>query len=73
MPYFNQLPNVYVSEGITSSENYKYRLVKNLFRRTISRDALDQYTTFFENYSIRDGDTPSSLADAICGEVLYHR
>lgn len=69
MGYFNRLPDVYVAEGITSLENFKYRLVKNIFRRVFSREDLDKYTTIFENYSIRDGDTPSSLADLICGDV----
>lgn len=69
MGYFNRLPDIYVAEGITSLENFKYRLVKNIFRRVFSRDDLDKYTTIFENYSIRDGDTPSSLADLVCGDV----
>ena len=68
MSYFSQLPNIYVAEGITSSENFKYRLVKNLFRRVLAREDLDKYITLFETYSIRDGDTPSSLADDICGD-----
>ena len=59
MSYFNKLPDIYVAEGISSSENFKYRLVKNIFRRTFAREDLDKYTTFFETYSIRDGDTPS--------------
>jgi hypothetical protein len=60
--YFSYFPNVYVGEGITDDENFKYRLVKNIFRRVKARDDLEKYTTQFESYSIRDGETPSSLA-----------
>ena len=60
--YFSYFPNVYVGEGITSDESFKYRLVKNIFRRVKSREDLDQYTSLFEAYSIREGETPSSLA-----------
>ena len=31
--YFTYFPNVYVGEGITDDEAYRYRLVKNIFRR----------------------------------------
>ena len=30
--YFSYFPNVYIGEGITDDENFKYRLVKNIFR-----------------------------------------
>ena len=61
--YFSYFPNVYIGEGITDDENFKYRLVKNIFRRVKARDELEKYTTQFEAYSIRDGETPSSLAN----------
>ena len=60
--YFSYFPKVYVGEGITDDENFKYRLVKNIFRRVKSREDLAQYSTLFEAYSIRDGETPESLA-----------
>ena len=60
--YFSYFPNVYVGEGIASNESFKYRLVKNIFRRVKSREDLDKYTSLFEAYSIREGETPSSLA-----------
>ena len=60
--YFSYFPNVYVGEGVSESEAYRYRLVKNIFRRVKVREDLDQYVTSFEAYSIRDIDTPSSLA-----------
>ena len=60
--YFSYFPKVYVGEGISDDENFKYRLVKNIFRRVKSREDLAQYSTLFEAYSIRDGETPESLA-----------
>ena len=50
MSYFSYFPNVYVGEGISDSENYKYRLVKNIFRRVKVREDLDKYFTQFEAY-----------------------
>ena len=60
--YFTYFPNVYIGEGVSEDEAYKYRLVKNIFRRVKVRENLDQYVTGFEAYSISDIDTPSSLA-----------
>jgi hypothetical protein len=67
--YFSYFPNVYVGEGISSDESFKYRLVKNIFRRVKAREDLDKYTTLFEAYSIRDGETPSSLAYRLYDDV----
>ena len=60
--YFSYFPNVYVGEGVNSDEGFKYRLVKNIFRRLKARDDLDQYSSTFEAYSIQNNETPSSLA-----------
>ena len=68
MSYFSYFPNVYVGEGISDSENYKYRLVKNIFRRVKVREDLDQYVTQFEAYELRVNDTPESLARNFLGD-----
>ena len=60
--YFSYFPNVYVGEGVKDEESFKYRLTTNIFRRAKARPDLEQYSTLFENYSIRDNETPSSLA-----------
>jgi len=60
--YFSYFPNVYVGEGLETDESFKYRLVKNIFRRVKPREDLEKYTTLFEAYSIREGDTPASIA-----------
>ena len=44
MSYFKYFPNVYVGEGVTDDEGYKYRLVKNIFRRVKVRADLEKYT-----------------------------
>ena len=48
--------DVYVGEGVEDDEAFKYRLVKNIFRKIRARPDLDQYTTLFEQYSIRVGE-----------------
>lgn len=68
MGYFSNLPNIYVGEGVSDDESFKYRLVKNIFRRVKARDDLNRYTTLFESYSIRPGETPSTLANRIYGD-----
>ena len=60
--YFSYFPNVYIGEGVADDEAFKYRLVKNIFRRIRARPDLDKYTTLFEAYSIKPGETPSSIA-----------
>tara|TARA_B100000287_G_scaffold434679_1_gene499857 strand:- start:43 stop:786 length:744 start_codon:yes stop_codon:yes gene_type:complete len=69
MAYFSQLPNTYIGEGLTDDENFKYRLVKNIFRRCKIRDDLEKYTTLFETTSIPDGIKPSDLALAVLGST----
>jgi len=68
MGYFTNLPNIYVGEGVSDEESLKYRLVKNIFRRVKARDDLNRYTTLFESYSIKPGETPSSLAYKAYGD-----
>ena len=35
--YFSYFPNVYVGEGVQDDEAFKYRLVKNIFRKVRAR------------------------------------
>ena len=62
MKFFDYLPNVYVGEGINEDESFKYRLVKNIFRRVKVRPDLEKFVNSFETYIISDGETPSSIA-----------
>jgi|TARA_B100001113_G_scaffold273147_1_gene227821 hypothetical protein len=69
MKYFDLLPNVYVGEGITDDEAYKYRLAKNIFRRTQTRADLAQYITLMEAFIIPNGERPERLAQAVLGNA----
>ena len=69
MAYFTQLPNIYVGEGIKDDESFKYRLVKNIFRRTKTRGDLDKYITLLEPYTIGDHETPATIALALYGDT----
>lgn len=60
--YFSYFPNVYIGEGIGDEEQFKYRLVKNIFRRLKVRDDLKQYVSLTELYAIPDGFRPSDVA-----------
>ena len=42
--------------------------VKNIFRRIKVREDLEKYTTYFETYSIGDGETPAVIAEAVLGD-----
>ena len=68
MAYFNFLPNVYVGEGVKDDEPFKYRLAKNISRRIKVREDLEKYVTFFETYSLRDGETPAMVAEVALGD-----
>ena len=63
--YFSYFPNVYVGEGVEDNEAFKYRLVKNIFRKVRARPDLSQYSTLFEGYSIKPDETPSNLASRL--------
>ena len=69
MAYFSQLPNIYVGEGVTDDEAFKYRLVKNLFRRTVTRVDMDKYITLLEPYHVGDHETPPLIAHAMYGDI----
>ena len=62
MAFFSYLPNVYVGEGIKDDEDFKYRLVKNIFRRAKTRADLDQYVTLLEAYEVGEDETPANIA-----------
>ena len=70
MQYFSNFPNVYIGEGVGDEESFKYRLVKNIFRKTKVRPDLEKFITSFEAYSIKDGETPSNLASALYGDMF---
>ena len=66
--YFSYFPNVYIGEGVTDDESFKYRKVKNIFRRVKLRDDLKDYVTLLEMYYIEDKMRPSDVAGAFYGD-----
>ena len=66
--YFSYFPNTYVGEGIADDEMFRYRLVKNIFRRLKIRDDLKDYVTLTELFTIQDGDRPSDVAVRFYGD-----
>ena len=69
--YFSYLPNIYVGEGITDDEAYKYKLVKNIFRRVKTRADLSKYVTLTEAYSIPENTSISQLAMILFNNPYY--
>ena len=70
MAYFDFLPNVFVGEGVSDEEAFKYRLVKNIFRRITIRENLEKYVSSFETYELRDGETPAVVAEIALGDPM---
>jgi len=68
MEYFSNFPNIYIGEGVGDEESFKYRLVKNIFRKVKIRSDLEKFVASFEAYSIRDGETPSNIAAGVLGD-----
>lgn len=69
--YFSYIPNIYVAEGSKDDEAYKYRLVKNLFRRVSVKSKILEYITLTEAYYIQPFDTPALLAQEFYGSTTY--
>ena len=71
MSYFDQLPDVYIGEGVKDEESFKYRLVKNIFRRVRIRPDIQSVAASFETYELMDDQTPTSLSWDLYGSVDY--
>lgn len=68
--YFSQLPNLIVRNPLDNSpavENYLQ--VKNLFVRGKLRDDAFASTTYLTKYTIREGDRPQDVAQAVYGNL----
>tara|TARA_B100001996_G_scaffold75869_1_gene56030 strand:- start:1055 stop:1834 length:780 start_codon:yes stop_codon:yes gene_type:complete len=63
--YFSQLPDVFIGEGLDDTESFKYRLVKNIFRRVKIRSDIADVATSFESYILGDDETPELIAQAL--------
>lgn len=68
--YFSQLPDLIVRNPLDNSpavENYLQ--VKNLFVRGKLRDDAFASTTYLTKYTIREGDRPQDVAQAVYGNL----
>lgn len=68
--YFSQLPDIIVRNPLDNSpavENYLQ--VKNLFVRGKLRDDAFASTTYLTKYTIREGDRPQDVAQAVYGNL----
>lgn len=64
--YFNKFPNTdYEFSGRTS-------IVKDIFRRSTFISEYKPYTDLYEEYLVKDGETPESLSIRFYGDVAYH-
>lgn len=70
--YFSQLPNIRYKNPLESSnQNNNYILAKNLFLRTKIRDDASLDITFLQSYTIREGERPEDVAEALYGTKEY--
>lgn len=68
MGYFKELPNVqYPSPLKDRVSDRDYILMKNIFRRVKLRDDVVDSLTVFENYEIRQGERPDTIANEYYG------
>lgn len=72
MSYFREIPDIeYPSFLNDKNSSLDYVRVKNLFRRVKLRDDLQNVFTLFNNYIVRDGARPDSVAEEIYGNPNY--
>ena len=69
MGYFRELPNLqYQSPYSNRISSDSYVTVKNLFRRMKIRDDLQNVFTFFNKFTISDGERPDTVARDLYGK-----
>jgi hypothetical protein len=68
MSYFRELPDVlYQSNLLGKTSSREYIAVKNLFRKVKIQDWIENITSFFDDYTILDGQRPDNLAEIMYG------
>ena len=72
MGYFRELPNIlYQSPLKHKSSSGDLVAVKNLFRRTKLFDYVKESASFFNKYTIEDGERPDTIAENLYGSPSY--
>jgi hypothetical protein len=71
--YFSLVPNIEYDEKPISYpfSTSDFVTAKNFFRRYKVNDDVFSYAVLFNKYTIKDGDTPDTLANAIYGSPFY--
>lgn len=66
--YFQKFPyDVYSLDDLQSVQ-----LVKDIFRRVTINDDIKNNSSIYDEYDIKEGETPERLADKIYGDSNYH-
>ena len=66
--YFSYVPNIYVTRLEDDNTTKSSILVKNIFRKTRSREDLAKYYTLFNPYYIQDGEMAWQVATRLYGD-----
>ena len=68
--YFNEFPNIYYSFKINGKD--KFVLIKDITQNVRIRKEILANITLYDEYDIRNGETPEIIAEKIYGSPLYH-
>ena len=63
--YFNEFPNIYYSFKINGKD--KFVLIKDITQNVRIRKEILANITLYDEYDIRDGETPEIIAEKIYG------
>ena len=66
--YFEKFPTTF----FTLDDRKTVQTVTNIFLRTVINDELKSNFSLFEEYDVKDGETPEILADKLYGSSEYH-
>jgi len=66
--YFRELPNLQYSASFKNKRNIdEFSLAKNIFRRPVLRDDINNSVTAFTQYEIRDNERPDQISNKFYG------
>lgn len=68
--YFNEFPNIYYSFKINGKD--KFVLIKDITQNVRIRKEILANITLYDEYDIREGETPEIIAEKVYGSPLYH-
>lgn len=68
--YFDKFPTFLYPFKVNNKTEYK--LVKDISQNVRVRKAILESITLYDEYDIRDGETPEIISEKIYGSALYH-